>query len=810
MKSSLTWMQDYVNVDMTKDPQLFADVLTIAGVPVEQVVRWGDEIKGVYTGQITKIEKHPDADHLVICQLNMGSEMEPLQIVTGAPNVHEGDIVPVATHGSHLPGGVKIKKSKLRGVPSNGMLCSAHELGLDDSLLLPEERSGIWLLPKDTPLGVDAVDYLDLRDTVYEYELTPNRADCFSMIGLSREFAVLSGQKATFPDITVDECDTSIAGKVTVDIEDPELCNRYAARLLVNVKVGPSPLWMQQRLRKSGVRPINNIVDVTNYVMMELGIPMHAYDYDKVKDHHLIARRAKAGEVIKTLDDVDRSLTDQMLVIADPEKACCIGGIMGGMNSEVSKETTSVILECASFKGSSIRKTGRALGLRSEASAHFERGLDAEGCVQSLDRAAQLLKQIGAGDIAQGVVDVYPVKQAVTRIPFTAAQVSHFLGIDISEEKMISILETLEFGIEKDGDQLTAIVPSFRGDCTEMPDIAEEVARIYGYANIPSTRPMSRTDQATVSFEFSMREKISQILAACGLYETVTFSFMNTDSLKKLRFPETDPLYTAVPILNPITEEFPLMRTSLLPSLMDVLVRNQAVKNQSVAIYEVAPVYLPKALPITELPDQEYHVTGLLYGQRQTAEWPNKAERYDFYDVKGIVETLFAKLGIHADLEASDFAPLHPGVAAQYVKDGKVLARFGEVHPETIDSYDINGPVYIFEIHLNDILPLINLIPDYHKVAKFPAISRDLAFLAPVDTADAAIISVLKDKGGAFLEGVHLFDLYQGKQVPRGYKSMAYSLVFRSAEGTLTDQDIQAPIDAILKELKEKLNCELR
>lgn len=808
MKSSLLWMQDYVDVDMNQDMQAFADTLTIAGIPVEQVEYWGKDIKNVVTGKILKIEKHPDADHLVICQIDVGTEQ--LQILTGASNVREGQIVPVAVHGAHLPGGVKIKRSKLRGVPSNGMLCSAHELGFDDSVLLPEERSGIWILPADTPVGVDAVKYLQLRDVVYEYELTANRADCFSMVGLSREFAVLSGKTARYPEITVAENDETIDGKVQISIDDEELCNRYTARLLTHIKIGPSPLWMQQRLRKSGVRPINNIVDATNYTMIELGIPLHAYDYDKVAGHHLIARRAKADEAMKTLDGIDRTLNDNMLVIADEEKPCCIAGIMGGFDSEVTERTQTVILECASFKGSNIRHTGRMLGLRSEASGRFERGLDADSCINSINRCAQLLQEMGACDVAKGIVDVYPQQQKTTYITFTAYQVNAFLGTDIPEEQMMHILETLQFTLQKDGDTITATVPSYRGDCMEMPDIAEEVARIYGYEHIPSTRPWSDITVGEPGFEYDVTEKISRILCSSGLNETVTFSFMHPDQLKKLLYKDGDPVYQAVPIINPITEDFPLMRTTLIPSLMDVLARNQAVKNPSVGIYEIAPVYIPKELPVKELPEQKLCVSGLLYGLRTTGEWPVQASDYDFYDVKGLVEAVLSGLGIHADIEVSDYAPLHPGKAARYVKDGKVLCNFGELHPKAMDNYDVTGPVYIFEMYMDAIMPFINLMPDYHKVAKFPASSRDLAFLAPVDTSNQAILDIIREKGGDYLEAVHLFDLYQGKQVPRGYKSLAYNLVFRSEQGTLTDQDIQAPIDAILTDLKEKLNCELR
>uniref|UniRef100_UPI0025E5D4FC phenylalanine--tRNA ligase subunit beta n=1 Tax=uncultured Megasphaera sp. TaxID=165188 RepID=UPI0025E5D4FC len=433
-----------------------------------------------------------------------------------------------------------------------------------------------------------------------------------------------------------------------------------------------------------------------------------------------------------------------------------------------------------------------------------------DSCINSINRCAQLLQEMGACDVAQGVVDVYPKPQQTTYISFTADQVNKFLGTDIAEDQMLHILETLQFELSRDGQKITAKVPSYRGDCTEMPDIAEEVARIYGYENIPSTRPWSDISVGETGLAYDVMEKVSRILSSSGLNETVTFSFMHPDQLKKLLFKEGDPVYKAVPILYPITEDFPLMRTTLIPSLMDVLVRNQAVKNPSVGIYEIAPVYIPKALPITELPDQKFCVSGLLYGQRTAAEWPSKAENYDFYDVKGLVEAVLTGLGIQADLEVSDFAPLHPGKAARFVKDGNVLADFGELHPKAVDNYDVAGPVYVFEMHMDAILPLVNLLPDYHKVAKFPASSRDLAFLAPLATANGDIVKVIKEDGGDNLEAVHLFDMYTGKQVPRGYKSLAYSLVFRSEEGTLTDADIQAPVDAIVKDLKEKFGCELR
>lgn len=808
MKSSLQWMKEYVNIDYITDPQQFADTLTIAGIPVEQVEYWGQDISKVYSGKINTIEKHPDADKLLICQVDMGKET--LQIVTGAHNIQEGDIVPVAVHGAHLPGGVKIKKSKLRGILSQGMFCSAKEFGFDDTVLLPEEREGIWILPADTPVGEDLVTYLGITDSVYEYELTPNRADCFSMVGLSREFAVLGKAQATYPNITLTESADPVDSYLTVSVQDADLCSRYTARVLTHVKIGASPLWLQMRLRKSGVRPINNIVDVTNYVMLELGIPLHAYDYDKIKDHHLVVRRAAEGEEIQTLDETKRILHKDMLVIGDTEKAACVAGIMGGLATEVTAETKTVILECASFKGSNIRHTGRTLGLRSEASARFERGLDAEGCIASLNRCVQLLQQIAVCETAAGIVDVYPHKQEVRHITCSATQINEFLGTDIAEEQMISILQTLHFIVQKEGNVLNVTVPSYRGDCTEMPDIAEEVARIYGYENIPSTRPWSHITEGTETRSHQLREKVSDVLSRYGLSETVTFSFMNTSSLEKLLFQKDDKVYQAVPILNPITEEYPYMRTTLLPSLMDVLARNQAVKNPTVAIYEIGAVYIPKALPLVEQPEEHQQVMGLLYGKRIGQVWNDVAQEYDFYDVKGIVEYVLHTFGIQATLRRSTFAPLHPGKAAEYVIDDHVLCRFGELHPQGVDQYDVDGPVYMFEFDIDTLLPYVQFLPNYQKIDKFPAMSRDLAFLVPEMVSHQQIMDIIQKEGGSYLESVTLFDSYQGEQVPKGYKSLAYALVFRSSEGTLTETDIQGDLDRIIQTLKEQFACELR
>lgn len=810
MKASLQWIQDYVQLDRTQDPQLLADTLTMAGVPVEEVIRPAEGLKNICTGKILDVTPHPNANKLVVCKLDVHGEKE-LQIVTGATNVRPGQVVPVAMHGAHLPNGMVIKKSKLRGEVSEGMLCSPGELGISDNLLTPEEREGIYILPEQTPVGVDCISLLGLDDVVYEFELTPNRADCFCMTGLSREFAVLTKQKASFPEIKVEEGTTSIEGRLHVTVEDKTLCNRYVARILENVKVGPSPLWMQTRLRACGIRPINNVVDVTNYVMLELGQPMHAYDYDTIRHQEIVVRVATDGEKLTTLDEVERTLGSTMLVIGDKERVIGVAGVMGGLDTEVKDHTTTVVLEAASFKGSSIRKTARALGLRSEASSRFERGINAEYSHLAIDRAAQLLQEMGACTVVQGRIDLYPEPQEVVKISFTAEQINTYLGTAIAEEEMIQLLEVLQFHIEKEGDLLTATVPSWRNDCTQMVDISEEVARIYGYENIRNTTPWSSIEEGQEREENIVLEKISSLMTGAGLSETVTFSFMSKESLEKLNYPSDSALYQAVPILNPISEEYPFMRTSLLPSLMDVVLRNQAVKNEKIAIFEYGSVYCPKALPITELPDEKMRIAGLLYGKAEQAQWPMTARTYDFYDVKGLMEATMASLGIEGyHIERSEAAPLHPGKAAQFVKDGIVLCTFGELHPAVIEKYGCQGPIYMFEMALEAALPQVQWIGRYKKLVKFPAMTRDLALLVPTDVCHGDIERTIREKGGEYLESVSLFDLYQGKQVPEGYKSMAYALSFRSPEGTLTEDYIEEHIQAILETLKADYSCTLR
>lgn len=814
MKASLTWMKDYVPVDTTKPAQELADVLTQAGISVEDVISMDPGLKKIFTGKITEITKHPDADKLQVCQVaclddKTGEEITK-QIVTAATNVAVGQVVPVAYHKSRLADGTEIKKGKLRGEVSDGMFCSVAELGIPKDMVMPGEGEGIYILPEGTPIGMDIRDAVMLNDTVYEFELTPNRADCFSMIGLSREFAVLTNAQNTEPTVKVNENGTDVNDMVKIGIDDAELCSRFLARVIGNVKVGPSPLWLQNRLRNGGIRPINNVVDVTNYVMLEYGQPMHAYDYDKVAGHQLTARAAKAGEALKTLDGTDRELTTDMLVIADANGPVGVAGVMGGLDSEVTEATTTIILESAVFKGSSIRRTARALGMRSEASGRFERGVNAEYSPVALDRAAQLLQELMEDiTVAKGVVDVYPAPAEARTVSFTVAAVNSYLGTDISAERMQEILTTLSFTWTQDGDVITVGVPSWRGDVTVMPDIAEEVARIYGYDFIPNTTPWANLNSGTMSDKKLLTKAIRQTLVTQGLSEIITFSFMHTDSLKKLLIPETDSRYQAVPILNPITEEFPVMRTTLIPSMLDTAARNLAQKNHDLWLFEAGAVYEPKALPITELPVEKYHVSGFMMGKTTDLQWAQPQRDTDFYDVKGVLEAVLKELRIEATIERSKETYLHPGVSAQYVVDGTVIATLGEVHPQVMKAYDLPGKAYLFDIDVTAILGLTRGQLRYQGISKFPGTARDLAIVAPKTVSSEAISQVIYEKGGQYLERAFVFDVYEGAHIEEGHRSLAYNLSFRSNEGTLTDEDIQPAIDDILAALAE-LGCKLR
>lgn len=814
MKASLQWMNEYVPLDLNRPAQELADELTQAGIPVEEVLSMDPGLKKIYTGKIVEITKHPDADKLQVCQVQcLSEEGEEItkQIVTAATNVAVGQIIPVAYHKSRLADGTEIKKGKLRGVTSEGMFCSVAEFGISSDLVRPEEAQGIYIFPEGTPIGLDIKEALMLDDTVYEFELTANRADCFSMVGLSREFGIMTNQKALFPVIMVNETGASIEGKASVTIEANDLCTRFTSRLVTNVTIEPSPLWMQNRLRNSGIRPINNVVDVTNYVMLELGQPMHAYDYDCVADHTLIARRAKAGETLTTLDGNERELNESMLIIADTKGPIGVAGVMGGLTSEVTDKTTNVLFEAAVFNGPSIRRTSKALGMRSEASGRFERGVNHKYTAYAIDRAAQLLQQICPScKVSVGVIDVYPEPVEQRTVTFTAEQINDYLGTSIEKDRMVDILTKLEFGITESGDTIKALVPTWRDDVTGMPDIAEEIARIVSYDNIAPTIPVAVLSSGGMTPKKALTKEVTHYLAHAGLSQIITFSFMHKDGLANMMLPEGDNRYTAIPILNPISEEFPYMRTTLVPAVIEAAKRNIAQQNKDLWLFETANVYEPKALPLTEVPHERPMACGIMMGKVTEAAW-NQAQRdTDFYDVKGVVDGLLAKLGLtEFDIQPSTESYYHPGVSAHYTINGVTIANYGELHPQAVKNFDLPGKVYMFEIDLEAVLSITVPAFRYKSFSKFPGISRDLAIVAPVSVASGEIIDLIKENGGDYLESVSIFDVYEGEHIEAGYRSLAYNLQFRSMEGTLNDEDIDGTIQAIIDALATK-NCKLR
>lgn len=810
MQVSIKWLKDYI--DFTETPEQLADKLTMAGIPVENVVDPGEGLEKVVTGRIEKLEPHQNSDHLQICTMNVGLA-ENIIIVTGAQNVAEGQVVPVAMVGAHLPNGMKISKGKLRGVASNGMLCSAQELKLDLEKLPEEQKTGIFILPSDTPVGIPAKDVLGLNDVVLEFELTANRADCFSVFGLVREIAAITGNKPHFPEIKVNEDDnTKLNDIFSVEIADPDLCSRFSTRMLKNVKIGPSPEWMQQRLEGAGIRSINNVVDVTNFVMIELGHPMHAYDYDKITGKKLIARRAIEGEELHTLDDTSRKAKGEMLVIADSEKAAGLAGIMGGFETEITDTTTTVVLESADFYGPCIRRTARACGLSSEASGRFERGVDSETTIKALDRAAQLLQEMGACTVCEGIVDVYPNPKQANYVTFTPEQINNHLGTNIAKDVMLNIITSVGFDVTKDeNDEITVKVPSWRNDVTCMADISEEIARLHGFDKIKSTLPNGVSMQGTQSAKQTFIDKVKASLSSQGLYETISFALTNEETFNKLNIPQDSPLRKAVPIMNPLSDEYPLVRTTLLSSIFDNLARNLARKNDDVALFEVGSVFFPKALPVTELPNEVVKIAGAITGRRNAQGWNQANDMVDFYDAKGIIEELLANLRVtRYTVEAGTHYAMHPGKTALFKKGRDVIATVGEVHPAVLSAYGITKPVYIFELDATTVMKYMAKDLKYKALPKYPATSRDLAMLVDVDVNAADIEKAMTKAAGQNLTQITLFDVYTGKQVEEGKKSLAFSLTFQSNDKTLTDAEIDPAIEKIVAKLQKDFNANLR
>ena len=804
MNTSLSWIKTYVP-DLDVTAQEYTDAMTLTGTKVEGFTELDADLDKIVIGQIDKIEKYPDADKLIICQVNIGTES--VQIVTGAPNVKEGDKVPVVLDGGRVagghdgkmtPGGIKIKKGKLRGVESFGMMCSIEELGSTREMYPEAPEYGIYIFPEDAVVGESAVKALGLDDVVFEYEITSNRVDCYGVLGIAREAAATFQKKFCPPIVEVKENDEKASDYVKVTVEDPELCPRYCARVVKNVKIGPSPKWMQRCLASNGIRPINNLVDITNYVMEEFGQPMHAYDLDTIANQEIVVRRAGKDEKFVTLDGQERIMDENVLMICDGEKAVGIAGIMGGENSMITDDVKTVLFEAACFDGTSIRLSSKRIGLRTDASGKFEKGLDPNNAQAAIDRACQLMEELGAGEVVGGMVDVCSETREPSRVKFEPEKINKLLGTSLTKEEMIDYLGRVELAYDEKTDEIVA--PTFRQDIHCNADVAEEVARFYGYDKIPMTLPTGEATTGKLPFKLRIQEVARDIAEYCGFSEGMSYSFESPKVFDKLCIPEDSDLRKVITISNPLGEDYSIMRTSTLNGMLASLSTNYNRRNKDVRLYELGNIYLPKSLPVTELPDERTMFTLGMYGKG------------DFFDMKGVCEEFFEKIGMKKKVtyDPNSGKPfLHPGRQANMIYEGKVVGYLGEVHPAVADNYSIGEKAYIAVIDILDVLEFAGFNHKYTGIAKYPAVTRDLSLVVPHAVLAGQIEEIFNQRGGNILESYQLFDIYEGAQIEKGFKSMAYSLVFRAHDKTLGENEISATMKKIMNGLNG-LGIELR
>lgn len=804
MNTPLSWIKAYVP-DIECTDQEYMDAMTLSGTKCEGFERLDADLDKIVVGQIEKIEKHPDADKLVICQVNIGTETT--QIVTGATNVKEGLKVPVVLDGGRVagghdgkktPGGIKIKKGKLRGVESNGMMCSIEELGSTTEFYPEAPENGIYIFDDSVEVGADAVEVLGLHDTVFEYEITSNRVDCYSVLGIAREAAATFRKPFVAPEVKAVGTTGDVNDYIKVEVKDAELCPRYCAKVVKNVKIAPSPEWMQRRLSACGIRPINNLVDITNYVMEEFGQPMHAYDLSTIKGNKIVVRRAEDGEKFTTLDGQERTLDRDMLMICDEEKAIGLAGIMGGENSMITDDVQDMLFEAACFDGTNIRLSSKRVGLRTDASGKFEKGLDPNNAEAAINRACQLIEELGAGEVVEGMVDFYPEKKEEHQIKFDPDYVNNLIGFDLTEEEMISYFPALELEYDKETKMIT--VPTFRQDLIGMCDIAEEITRFYGYDKIPTTLPSGEATSGKLSEKLRIDELARSVALYCGFSQGMTYSFESPKVFDKLLLPEDSELRKTVTISNPLGEDFSVMRTTSLNGMLTSLATNYNRRNKDVRLFEMGNIYIPKALPVTDLPDERMQFTLGFYGDG------------DFFTMKGVVEEFLGQVGIDKDISYDAKAGktfLHPGRQANVVYNGTVIGYLGEVHPTVCENYNMKTRAYVAVIDMPYIYEMANFDKKYEGIAKFPAVSRDISMVVPKEILVGDIEAVIKQRGGKILESYSLFDIYEGDQIEKGFKSVAYNIVFRAKDRTLEENDIAGAMKKILNGL-ERLGIQLR
>ena len=805
MNTALSWIKAYVP-ELSCEDQEYCDAMTLSGTKVEGFERLDKNLEKIVVGQIVSIEPHPDATKLVVCQVNIGTET--IQIVTGAPNVQVGQKVPVVLDGGKVAGGhdggplpedgIKIKAGKLRGVPSNGMMCSIEELGSGRDMYPEAPEEGIYIFEDDVEIGADAVELLGLRDTVFEYEITSNRVDCYSVLGIAREAAATFRKPFIPPVVKETGNGEDVNDYVSVEVKDTDLCTRYCARVCKNIKIGPSPKWMQRRLAASGIRPINNLVDITNYVMEEYGQPMHAFDLDLVAGHKIIVRRAQDGDEFQTLDGQIRKLDSEVLMICDAEKEIGIAGIMGGENSKITDDVKTVLFEAATFNGPNIRKSAKRVGLRTDASGKFEKGLDPRNAEAAINRACQLIEELGCGEVVSGMVDVKVPLAPLRRIAFEPERINSLLGTDVSAEEMLQIFAREDLEYDAQANEL--VIPSFRQDLEGFADIAEEVARFYGYDKIPTTLPSGEATAGKLSYKLRIEQKARDMAEYCGFSQGMCYSFESPKVFDKLLIPAEDKLRQTVTISNPLGEDFSVMRTISLNGMLTSLATNYNRRNKNVKLYELGNIYLPKAVPVTELPEERMQFTLGFYGDG------------DFFTLKGVVEEFFESVGMHQNVEYDPQAGknfLHPGRQALIIYEGTVVGYLGEVHPEVLDNYDIGTRAYVAVIDMPAMIPYTTFDRKYTGIAKFPAVSRDISMVVPKNIMVGQIEKVIAQRGGKILESYSLFDIYEGSQIKDGFKSVAYSITFRAKDRTLEENDITAAMKKILNGL-EQMGIELR
>ena len=812
MNTPISWIKAYVP-DLDCTTQEYVDAMTLSGTKVEGYTELDKNLEKIVVGKILKIEKHPDADKLIICQVQISEEGEQIQIVTGAPNVKEGDKVPVVLVGGRVagsahdnephPDGIKIKKGKLRGVESFGMMCSIDELGSSVDMYPDAAPDGIYILSdneayKDAPIGSDVPELLGMRDVVVEYEVTSNRVDCFGILGIAREVAATFGKDFVPPVVKVTENNENTADYVSVDVQAKDLCSRYVAKVVKNIKLAPSPEWMQRRLAAVGIRPINNIVDITNYVMEEYAQPMHAYDLSTIAGNKIVVKRAENGEKFTTLDGQERELDDSILTICDGEKTIGIAGIMGGENSMITDDVNTMLFEAACFDGTNIRLSGKKLGMRTDAQAKFEKGLDPNNAMAAMERACQLITELGAGEVVGGYVDVYPEVRQPIRVGYDVEKINKLLGTDIDEDTMVGYFEKIDLPVDRNTKEL--IVPTWRQDIKCLADVAEEVARFYGYANIPTTLPSGSGTSGGLSLKLRVENIARDVAEQFGFCEAMSYSFESPKVFDKLKLDENDPLRNVVAITNPLGEDYSVMRTLPLNGMLNSLANNFNRRNKDVRLYEIANVYLPKAMPVTELPDERTQLTLGMFGQG------------DFFDLKGVVEEVVEAIGLK---ELKTYDPkagknfLHPGRQANIMYGDVCLGYMGELHPDVADAYNIGTKAYVAVLDMPTVMEHANFDIKFTGIAKYPAVSRDLSMVMKKEILVGEVEEVIRKNGGKLLESCTLFDVYEGDQIEAGHKSVAYSISFRAVDHTLEEKEITAVMDKILKGL-ENMGIELR